>query len=79
MKIGVCAMGELKDINIYRSKYLTEKEFYKAVDFCRQVLEDNFLSFLEYDYEDRYIFGNLKKVDDTVVDYKSQERSVKNV
>jgi len=72
-------MGELKDINIYKSKYLTEKEFNKAVDFCRQVLEDNFLSFLEYDYEDRYIFGNLEKLSNTVVDYESQERSVKNV
>jgi hypothetical protein len=67
-------MGELKDINIYKSKYLTEKEFNKAVDFCRQVLEDNFLSFLEYDYEDRYIFGNLEKLSNTVVDYESQER-----
>lgn len=70
---------DLQDINIYRECYKSEKEFKNAVDFCRQTLEDNFLRFKEFDYSDRYIFGELIIEDTTVINYENKERSVENV
>lgn len=50
----------MSDKTIWRSNYKSEGSYRKAINTYRTLLCNKGYEFDEYDYSDRYIFGNIR-------------------
>ena len=68
--------NKVEDIVIWKKEF--PDNYAQAIEYVRKMLENNYYSYTEHDYKDRYIFADIEARTDVITDFEDMERNDSN-
>lgn len=65
---------KLKDIVYFKADYDDLDIYYTVIETTRNTLDSNVYKYQEHDYKDRYIFADIKLIENIEIETKTIER-----